>query len=72
MFENAEIGIPCPKCSHKTNKTVAWIKSHDEMICEGCGSTVQVDSKKFLAGLKEADKAVADLRKVFKGFGKRR
>lgn len=71
MFEKAEIGIPCPKCSHKTNKTIAWIKSHDDFVCAGCGTTIVLEKKKLLAGLKEVDKSVAELKKTLGRLGKR-
>ena len=72
MFEKAEIGVPCPECGHETNKTIAWLKSHNEMTCGGCGKTVAVDSKGLLAGLQKADDALAKFRKSLRGFGKRR
>ncbi|MER9188634.1 hypothetical protein [Mesorhizobium australicum] len=72
MFEKAEIGIPCPKCRHKTNKTIAWIKAHHEMVCAGCGSTIGLEKKELISGLDKVDKSVAELRKTLGGFGKRR
>lgn len=72
MFEKAEIGIPCPKCGHKTEKTVAWIKANDSFTCGGCGSTVTVDTENLLAGLQKAEKSVADFRKKLRGLSKRR
>jgi DNA-directed RNA polymerase subunit RPC12/RpoP len=72
MFEKAEIGIPCPKCSHKTNKTIAWIKANDQVACGGCGSTIHLESEKLLSGLKEAEKSMAKLRKTMGSLGKRR
>jgi len=72
MFEKAKLGIPCPACGKKTEKTVAWIKANDEFVCAGCGGNVSVDRKELLAGLKKADKAVAEFRKSLGKFGKRR
>jgi len=72
MFEKQTINIPCPECGHKTAKTVAWIKAHDKMTCGGCGREITVENDKFVAGLKEADKAVAKVRKSLSRIGKRR
>lgn len=72
MFDKAEIGIPCPGCGHKNPKTVAWIKTHDEMVCRGCGESVRIEADELIAGLKKADKAVADFRKSLRSFGKKR
>ena len=72
MFENQEIGVPCPKCGHKTKKTVGWLKSNDKLTCGGCGSDLIVNSEELLAGIKEAEKAVAKFRKSIGNIGKRR
>ena len=72
MFEKAEIGIPCPKCGHKTDKSIAWIKANDELVCHGCGSMIRLEKEKLFAGLKKVDDSIAQLRKSLKGIGKRR
>ncbi|WP_367354173.1 hypothetical protein [Agrobacterium pusense] len=72
MFEKQTLGLPCPKCGHKTEKTVAWIKSHDDFTCGGCGSTVRMEKEELLAGLKKIDDSVAKLRKSLGRIGKRR
>ncbi|TIV38923.1 MAG: hypothetical protein E5V91_12305 [Mesorhizobium sp.] len=72
MFDNAEIEIPCPKCRHKTSKTIAWIKAHSDFVCAGCGVTIALEKKKLLAGLDDVDKSLAKFRKTLSGLGKRR
>ena len=72
MFEKQKLGLPCPKCGHKTEKTVAWIKAHDDFTCAGCGSVVTMEKKQLLAGIQEAEKSVAKFRKSLGGLGKRR
>ncbi len=72
MFEDQKIGVTCPKCGHKTEKTIAWLKTHDKLTCAGCGSDVVIDSERLFAGIKEAEKAVAKFRKSIRGIGKRR
>lgn len=71
MFEKAEIGIPCPKCGHKTDKTIAWIKANDEVTCGGCGSTIHLERENLLAGLDKVDKSIAKFRKSLGRLGKR-
>lgn len=73
MFEKAEIGIPCPECGHETSKTIAWIKAHDEMVCEGpdCGRTIHLERENLLAGLKDAEQSMAKFRKSIGRLGKR-
>ncbi len=72
MFEDAEIGIPCPKCGHETKQTVGWLKANTEFTCPSCGSVIEVEAEELLTGLKKADKALADFRKTLRGFGKKR
>lgn len=72
MFEEQKVGVACPKCGHKTEKTIAWLKTHDKLICDGCGHNVIIKSEKLFAGIKEAEEAVAKFRKSISGFGKRR
>ncbi|KQS74200.1 hypothetical protein ASG25_01940 [Rhizobium sp. Leaf384] len=72
MLEDKLIDIPCPKCGHETRKSVAWIKANESLICEGCGATIKIEAEQFIAGIDEAEKALAKLRKSFGKFGKRR
>ncbi|MGO1163108.1 hypothetical protein [Brucella pseudogrignonensis] len=72
MFEDQKIGVACPKCGHKAEKTIAWLKTHDKLSCAGCGSDVVIDSEQLFAGIKEAKKAVTKFTKFIRGLGKRR
>ncbi len=72
MFEDQKIGVPCPECGHKTQKTIGWLKTHDKLTCAGCGSNVVIDSEKLFSGIKEAEKTVAKFRKSIRSIGKRR
>lgn len=72
VFDDAEIGVPCPGCGHKNPKKISWIKTHTQMVCAGCGETVTIDSTKLQKGLAEVDKSISDLRKKFAKIGKRR
>jgi transcription initiation factor IIE alpha subunit len=71
MFEKQTLGLPCPKCGHKTEKTVAWIKAHDDFTCEGCNSVVRMEKEKLLSGIKQAEDSIAKLRKKLSRIGKR-
>lgn len=69
MFENAELGIPCPGCGQKNPKAIAWIKAnnHGHFVCDGCGERVRVEADELIAGLDKVDKSIADLRKAIGG-----
>ena len=72
VFEQQEIGIPCPKCGEKTEKSIAWIRSNNNFVCDGCGSAINVEADKLLAGIKKAEQAVTNFRKSLGKLGKRR
>jgi transcription elongation factor Elf1 len=72
MFENKTFGLPCPKCGHKTKKTLAWIKANDEFTCDGCGGVVRTDKEKLLAGIDELESGISKARKGLARFGKLR
>jgi predicted RNA-binding Zn-ribbon protein involved in translation (DUF1610 family) len=37
--DNERISFACPLCAKKINKTKAWLKSHVELECSGCGNS---------------------------------
>lgn len=63
MFETQQVGLPCPKCAHRAEKTIAWIKANDDFLCEACGTHVSMKSEQLLAGIKKAEKGIEKLRK---------
>jgi len=71
VFDKAKLGIPCPKCGHETKKTIAWIKSHVEMTCSGCGSAVTLDSSKLEKGLGRVEKQIDGLKRKLSRLGER-
>ncbi len=61
MFENAEIGIRCFRCGHKTKKTIGWIKANDELTCDGCGLVRRFDSEKLVRRVTEVNEGLDDM-----------
>ena len=70
MFDNVEIGIPCPKCGHKTQKTIAWIKANDTFSCDGCAAVIHLEHDELLRGLGEVDKSFDDLKRKIRELSK--
>ncbi len=70
MFDARTITIPCPNCGQQTDKTIGWIKNHDDFICPGCDRTLTLDKEDLLSGLDAAQKALDGLTKSL-GGGKR-
>ena len=70
-LDEAEIGIDCPNCGHHFEKTVAGIKREGEFACPGgCGALFRADQ--FNAGIEQAEKSLAQLRRALGKLGKRR
>jgi|HubBroStandDraft_1064217.scaffolds.fasta_scaffold00009_41 hypothetical protein len=69
FLDNAEIGIPFPKCGQKTKKTVGWLKSHNQMVCR-CGAEINIDQRQFRDGVGKAERGMDDLKRALKRFGK--
>ena len=54
--------IPCLECGKRTEKTIRWIQTHGELICE-CGAAIDLDAT-------EETKAVRTLKKTLKRLDK--
>ncbi len=67
MFENVELGIPCPGCGHKTPKSIGFIRANSVLVCAGCNEVVTVKGDELIAGLDKADRSIADLRNKLGG-----
>ncbi|WP_043316611.1 hypothetical protein [Microbulbifer sp. HZ11] len=64
VFNDAEISVPCPQCSHETVKTIGWLKTQNQLTCL-CGATIMVDAKEALSEIRQAEKELADLGSMF-------
>lgn len=51
MFDNAKLELPCPTCSHQTEKSIARIKMHDRLACEECGSLHNLVRDELIEGI---------------------
>jgi uncharacterized Zn finger protein len=70
LFRDQKLTLTCPKCGHKTQQTVARLETSPDLPCPKCGVVTKYDARQFKAELAKADKAVDDLMKSFKKFGK--
>jgi prophage tail gpP-like protein len=55
LTDDAIVPIPCPECCKKIEKTVGWLKSNEHVICD-CGSRINVDANKVIAGLEKVER----------------
>lgn len=61
LFDGVTIPLPCPKCSQKTDKTVAWLKANKEMTCAACGTVSVLEPDELLRVLKDIDDAAGKI-----------
>lgn len=59
-LDNDEMQLPCGECGHEVTQTIAWIKSHDKLICPVCGAETALDREKFLADIENVEKLLDD------------
>ena len=69
FLDNQVIDFPCPKCGRKHPKTVGWLKANRQLVCS-CGANITIDNSDFVAGVAGVDKAMDDLKRQLKNFGK--
>jgi len=55
LDDDATVQITCPACCKKIEKTVGWLKSNEQVICD-CGSRINVDANKVIAGLEKVER----------------
>lgn len=72
LFDKREIDVPCPKCGHKNRKALGWLRDHTQIICAGCGVEITLENEKLRSGLDQADKAMEEVRRTIRDFGKKR
>lgn len=41
-YDRTTFGFVCPKCGHRTLKTLAWLKENSEYQCAGCKALLPV------------------------------
>lgn len=64
-----KVPIECPKCQHKTEQTIGWIRTHTEMTCAGCAATIDLDKAGLEKGIQSALAEARKLdRQLAKGF----
>jgi transcription initiation factor IIE alpha subunit len=44
------ITFHCPSCKAEIAQAAAWLKSHPELTCPGCGAQIRIDTTDIAAG----------------------
>ena len=68
-FDDFLLPLPCLKCGHKFEVSVARLKTSPDVSCPKCGVATRFEASQFRDGLAEADRALddfaAELKKPF-------
>jgi len=63
LDRNIKLAIPCPKCKHKTQETIARLENDPALTCGGCGFIFRVEAKDLRRQLQETEKLIAETRR---------
>ena len=53
LVDDISVELPCENCGRKSEKTVGWIKSHDEFTCT-CGTVISLERDDVLNAIGNA------------------
>lgn len=71
LFDKAPISIPCPGCGVKSQKTIAWIKTHKSYTCSGCGKVIELDAGQFRSAVNDVDESIKKFQRNIAAINKR-
>jgi DNA-directed RNA polymerase subunit RPC12/RpoP len=58
-----EIPFKCAECGHEVRQSIRWMKTHDRIVCPGCGTGIKLDSGNLIRGAEEAQSLLDGLAK---------
>lgn len=64
-FDDQKLTVPCQKCGHKMQASVATIKRSPLLTCSSCGTKTQVNASQFKSELAEVDRALENFKRKF-------
>lgn len=65
IFDDHKIDVPCQKCGHKMQASVAALKRNPLLTCQRCGTQTQIHANQLKSGLAEVDRALDDFKRKF-------
>jgi len=63
LNRNVTIPIPCPKCQHKIQESIARLENNPILVCPACNFSFKVEAEKFRRGLLEVEKTLEKFRR---------
>ena len=58
-----QLGFSCSKCGYQLRETITRLKTSPNLVCPGCGITIQVDASQFTRKITEMNKAIHNFTK---------
>lgn len=62
FFDQQEINIPCPHCSHQFPEKVGRLKDSPEVTCPACASVFKVNAEQLRDALAVLQKGIDGIR----------
>jgi hypothetical protein len=59
MDHYTKVGIPCPKCRQHTEQTLAWLKTHNGLVCQSCDFIINLGSEENRTLIQNLDQVCA-------------
>jgi hypothetical protein len=61
-LDNLTIEIICSACGTGQSKLIGYFRDHAHLTCDGCGSVISLENKRFRASIAEFGRTMARLR----------
>jgi len=70
LDKTVKLAVPCLKCGHKVEETIARLETSPNLTCPACGAFFKYHAEDFRRNFKKADEALAklgwNLKRIFK------
>lgn len=70
-LDSKKLDITCPACGAKFTEKLGRLKNDPVLDCPHCKKPIRFEAAELRRGIKQAEDALANLERVFKGVGKR-
>ena len=69
LFDDKQFTLQCPGCGADLYESIGRLKTNPQLLCSGCGKTIQIEADDLRRGLDSAEKTLDEFhRSVSKMF----
>lgn len=61
-LDSLTLTLPCGKCGKEFEKSIGWLKVHDEFTCD-CGGVLRIERQQLLDALKAREDVIDRIRR---------